>query len=236
MEAGTCQAGDFWPFSGVDRNRGLCGLGWPFCGSKALVTGNSLGAWLTRGVFFSLRLLVLLVALAWVLWLSLGAILESPVSEPVAADAVVVLGEDPGHRYLRGKELLLAGYANTLVLILPLPHVLQDANSQLRGVTIHIDRTADSTWSEAQIMRRWMEANGVRHVLVVSDPQHMLRVSYSWWSVFRGSGLRYTLIAAPQASWSAWHWWENEAVAIGVGMEVLKLVYYVGRYRFGLGE
>ena len=200
------------------------------------MTGNSLGAWLTRGVFFSLRLLVLLVALAWVLWLSLGAILESPVSEPVAADAVVALGEDPGHRYLRGKELLLAGYANTLVLILPLPHVLQDANSQLRGVTIHIDRTADSTWSEAQIMRRWMEANGVRHVLVVSDPQHMLRVSYSWWSVFRGSGLRYTLIAAPQASWSAWHWWENEAVAIGVGMEVLKLVYYVGRYRFGLGE
>jgi len=85
-------------------------------------------------------------------------------------------------------------------------------------------------------MRRWMAANGVRHVLVVSDPQHMLRVSYSWWSVFRGSGLRYTLVAAPQANWSAWHWWENEAVAIGVGMEVLKLMYYVGRFRFGWGE
>ena len=177
-----------------------------------------------------------LPALAWTLWWSLGAILEWPASEPVAADAVVVLGEDPGHRYLRGKELLLAGYAKTLVLILPLPHVLQDANGHLPGVTIHIDRTADSTWTEAQIMRRWMAANGVRHVLVVSDPQHMLRVSYSWGSVFRGSGLRYTLVAAPQANWSAWHWWENEGVAIGVGMEVLKLVYYVGRYRFGLGE
>ncbi len=200
------------------------------------VTGDSLGARLVRGVFFSLRLLVLLAALAWALWVSLGAILEWPASEPVAADAVVVLGEDPGHRYQRGKELLLAGYADTLVLILPLPHVLQDANSHLKGVTIHIDRTADSTWTEAQIMRRWMATNGVRHVLVVSDPQHMLRVSYSWWSVFRGSGLRYTLVAAPQASWSAWHWWDNEAVAINVGMEVLKLVYYVGRYRFGLGE
>ena len=200
------------------------------------VTGDSLGARLVRGVFFSLRLLVLLAALAWALWVSLGAILEWPASEPVAADAVVVLGEDPGHRYQRGKELLLAGYADTLVLILPLPHVLQDANSHLPGVTIHIDKTADSTWTEAQIMRRWMAANGVRHVLVVSDPQHMLRVSYSWWSVFRGSGLRYTLVAAPQASWSAWHWWDNEAVAINVGMEVLKLVYYVGRYRFGLGE
>ena len=168
--------------------------------------------------------------------MSLGAILEWPASEPVAADAVVVLGEDPGHRYQRGKELLLAGYAKTLVLILPLPHVLQDANSHLPGVTIHIDRTAVSTWTEAQVMRRWMAANGVRHVLVVSDPQHMLRVSYSWWSVFRGSGLRYTLVAAPQANWSAWHWWENEALAINAGMEVLKLVYYVGRFRFGWGE
>jgi DUF218 domain len=199
------------------------------------VTGDSLGARLTRGVFFSLRLLVLLAALAWTLWVSLGAILEWPASEPVAADAVVVLGEDPGHRYQRGKALLLAGYAKTLVLILPLPHVLQDANSHLPGVTIHIDKTADSTWTEAQIMRRWMAANGVRHVLVVSDPQHMLRVSYSWWSVFRGSGLRYTLVAAPQANWSAWHWWENEALAINAGMEVLKLVYYVGRFRFGWG-
>ena len=191
---------------------------------------------LVRGLLFWVRLLVLLAGLAWALWLSLGAIMELPASEPVAADAVVVLGEDPGHRYLRGKELLQAGYADTLVLILPLPHVLQDATSRLPGVKIHIDRTADSTWSEAQIMRRWMEANGIRHVLVVSDPQHMLRVSYSWWSVFRGSGLRYTLVAAPQANWSAWHWWENEALAINAGMEVLKLAYYVGRYQFGWGE
>lgn len=197
---------------------------------------HSLGARLIRGVFFSLRLLVLLAALAWTLWVSLGAILEWPASEPVAADAVVVLGEDPGHRYQRGKELLLAGYAKTLVLILPLPHVLQDANTRLPGVTIYIDRSAESTWTEAQIMRRWMEANGVRHVLVVSDPQHLLRVQYSWWSVFRGTGLRFTLVAAPQASWSAWRWWENEALAINAGMEVLKLAYYVGRYRFGWGE
>ena len=58
-----------------------------------LVTGDSLGARLVRGVFFSLRLLVLLAALAWTLWVSLGAILEWPASEPVAADAVVVLGD-----------------------------------------------------------------------------------------------------------------------------------------------
>ena len=220
----------------VDCSSGGAGIPALFRGSNTLLTRESLGGRLIRGLFFWVRVLALLIALAWALWLSLGAIMEWPASDPVAADAVIVLGEDPGHRYSRGKELLLAGHADTLVLILPLPHVLQDATSHLPDVTIHIDRSAVSTWTEAQVMRRWMEANRIRHVLVVSDPQHMLRVSYSWWSVFRGSGLRYTLVAAPQAYWSAWRWWENEAVAINVGMELLKLVYYVGRYRFGLGE
>lgn len=197
---------------------------------------NPIVSALIRRLFFWVRLLALLAALVWTLWLSLGAILEWPASEPVAADAVIVLGEDPGHRYLRGKELLLAGYADTLMLILPLPHVLGDATGNLKGVAVHVDRSADSTWTEARVMRRWMEANGIRHVLVVSDPQHLLRVSYSWWSVFRSSGLRYTFVAAPTPEWSAWNWWHNKATAIGVGMEVLKLGYYVGRYRFGWGE
>ena len=191
---------------------------------------------LIRRLFFWVRLLALLVALVWTLWLSLGAIMTWPASEPVAADAVVVLGEDPGHRYARGKDLLLAGYADTLMLILPLPHVLPDATNDLKGISIHVDRSADSTWTEALVMRRWMEANGIHHVLVVSDPQHLLRVNYSWWSVFRGSGLRYTFVAAPTPDWSAWNWWQNKATAIGIGMEVLKLGYYVGRYRFGWGE
>lgn len=191
---------------------------------------------LVRGLFFTLRLLVLLVVLAWVVWLSLGAIMALPASEPVAADAVVVLGEDPGHRYARAKQLLQAGYANTLVLILPLPHVLKDVASSLPGVKLHTDNTPDSTWTEAQVMRRWMEENGIRRVLVVSDPQHLLRAQYAWWSVFRGSGLRFSMVAAPRPEWSAWHWWDNEAIAINVGIEVLKLFYYVGRYRFGFGS
>jgi hypothetical protein len=189
-----------------------------------------------RKTFFWVRLLALLLALVWTLWLSLGAIMAFPASEPVAADAVIVLGEDPGHRYARGKELLVAGYADTLMLILPLPHVLQDATANLKGVAVHVDRSSDSTWTEAVVMRRWMEANGIHHVLVVSDPQHLLRVSYSWCSVLRGSGLRYTFVAAPTPDWSAWNWWHNKATAIAVGMEVLKLGYYVGRYRFGWGE
>lgn len=190
---------------------------------------------LIHDLLFTLRLLVLLAALAWVVWISLGAILESPAGEPVAADAVVVLGEDAGHRYARGKELLRAGYARQLMLILPLPHVLQDA-ARLEGVKLHVDRSADSTWTEAQAMRRWMEANGIRHVLVVSDAPHLLRVRYSWGSVFRGSGLRYTLVAAQTPGWSAWRWWRHEPAAINAGMEVLKLMYYVGRYRFGVGQ
>ena len=196
----------------------------------------ALGAWFRRELFFLLRFALLSIALCWVLWLSLGALLEAPASDPVQADAVVVLGEDAGHRYARGKELIKAGYANQLVLILPLPHVLQDVQRNLPGVTLHIDRTADSTWTEAKVMRRWMEANGIRRVMVVSDASHMLRAAYSWWSVFRGSGLEYSFVSVPTQGWSAWRWWRHEPSAINAGMEVLKLVYYVGRYRFGWVE
>ena len=46
------------------------------------------------------------------------------------------------------------------------------------------------------------------------------------------------LVAADTPWWSAWRWWENEQAALFAGIEVLKLGYYLVRYRFGffLGE
>ena len=44
-------------------------------------------------------------------------------------------------------------------------------------------------WGEAITMRARMEAEGWRSVLVVSDPPHMLRLRYTWGSIFRGSNL-----------------------------------------------
>jgi hypothetical protein len=90
------------------------------------------------------------------------------------------------------------------------------------------------SWGEAKTTRDRMRANGWRSALVVSDPPHLLRLKYAWSSHFAWTGLSYTLIATQPPWWSAWRWWANQSSSNFVGAEVLKLGYYLVRYRFGL--
>lgn len=164
-----------------------------------------------------------------------GAVLAAPAGVPNAADAVVVLGGDgSAGRYTRGRELLLAGYSRQLVLIEPSAVDRKDALANLPGVVIWDDVSPRNSWGEAKTTHLRMKANGWRTVLVVSDPPHMLRLRYTWFSNFWGSDLSYTLIATNPPWWSAWRWWDNPQSSSFVGEEVLKLGYYVLRYRFGL--
>ena len=136
--------------------------------------------------------------------------------------------------YTRGRELIRAGYSSHLVLIEPNAPDRKDALANLPGVVIWDDVLPQSSWGEAKVTRTRMQANGWKSVLVVSDPPHMLRLRYSWFSHFWGSDLSYTLIATNPPWWSAWRWWANPQSSSFVGAEVLKLGYYVLRYRFGL--
>ena len=190
---------------------------------------------IARGLLAFASRLALVSALLWASWLSLGAVLQWPARSPVAAEAVVVLGGDSGIRYQKGRALVLAGYADTLLLIRPHKAALKDLAATVRNVAVHTEESSDSSWSEAQNTLAWMRAQGIAHVLVVSDPPHMLRLAYTWWSVFRGTGLRYTLVMTQPSWWSAWNWWHDERAALFAGTELLKLVYYVVRYRFGWG-
>ncbi len=70
--------------------------------------------------------------------------------------------------------------------------------------------------------------------LVVSDPPHLLRLQYAWFSSFRGTDLIYTLIASNPPWWNPWRWWQNPVSVEFVESEVLKLGYYLLHYRFGL--
>ena len=92
---------------------------------------------------------------------------------------------------------------------------------------------APGTWGEAKVVSERMQAEGMRSVMVVSDPPHMLRLRYTWGSVLRGTGLHYTLVATTPPWWAGWRWWRNPGASDFVGNEVLKLGYYVVRYRFG---
>ena len=171
--------------------------------------------------------------LALLAFFSAGSVLSSPAAAPHAADVVVVLGGDDGPRYARGRELLLAGYAKRMILFEPNGAERQAALAQVPNVEIWDKVQPQNSWGEAQAVRTWMLAKGLQSALVVSDPPHLLRVSYSWWSAFRGTDLQYTPIAANPPWWPGWRWWRNPRAATFVDHEVLKLGYYLIRYRFG---
>lgn len=167
-------------------------------------------------------------------WLTAGAILAAPAGVAGKADVVAVLGGDDGPRYQVGRQLVLDGYSKRLLLINPSAAVREDAAFHLAGVELVEEFSPRDTWSEAQALRTHMQANGWQSALVVSDPPHMLRMQYAWWSVFRGTGLTFTLIATAPPWWHPWRWWQNPQARGFVKAEVMKLGYYLVVYRFGL--
>ena len=166
---------------------------------------------------------------------TMGALLSAPAGEARTVDAVVVLGGDGGMggRYVRGRDLVLAGYSQRLILLNPSAAQISDARAKVPSVEIVGSTPAQGSWGEAMAVRARMQAEGLRSVMVVSDPPHMLRLRYTWGSILRGTGLDYTLVATNPPWWPGWRWWRNPGASDFVGNEVLKLGYYVVRYRFG---
>jgi uncharacterized SAM-binding protein YcdF (DUF218 family) len=183
--------------------------------------------------------LLCLSVLALAAFVAAGVLLSAPASEPRPVDAVVVLGGDWSasgvtNRYALGRDLVLAGYSKRLILFYPGTAEILDAQATFPGVEHMTDSMVRNTWDEAEAVRARMQADGGLHsVIVVSDPPHMLRLRYTWGSVFRGTGMNYTLIATSPPWWTQWRWWQNPQSTNFVGNEVLKLGYYLVRYRFG---
>lgn len=164
----------------------------------------------------------------------MGALLSAPADVARNVDVVVVLGGSGDHgRYMRGRDLVLAGYSSRLVLIEPNPSELKDADEKKVVIEVRNDVVPRNSWGEAMALRELMRAGGLRSVMVVSDPPHMLRLRYIWGSVFRGTGLDYTLVATNPPWWPGWRWWRTPLASNFVGSELLKLGYYVVKYRFG---
>lgn len=168
--------------------------------------------------------------------------LEGPAEQPVYADLLVALGGDGGERGLTVARLYAAGMAPR-VLIAGLetsPSAVRRAYQHWRvqvlveaGVPMELlefDTGSGNSWDEAMNTRRLMEARGLRRVLVVSDPSHMRRLSWTWRRVFEGSGLEFVLVSTAPPYWKPEVWWRDEKSGQAVIVEYIKLGYYLARY------
>jgi len=168
--------------------------------------------------------------------------LEGPASPPAQADLMVVLGGDSGDRTLTAARLYAAGMAPRVLLT-----GLEASPPEARRAYLHwraqmmadagvplerfeYDAESGNSWEEAVNTRRLMEARGWHRVLVVSDPYHMRRLSWTWRRVFEGSGPEYSLVASSPAFWKPDVWWRDEKSGQAVIVEYIKLAYYLVKY------
>lgn len=92
-----------------------------------------------------------------------------------------------------------------------------------------------STREEAVYLREWMRNQGIRSALVVCGEFQSKRAQWTLDRAFRNSGLRASVVPAPDDRFGPVDWWTHEEGIVFVQNEHLKTLYYrlnalVGRY------
>jgi uncharacterized SAM-binding protein YcdF (DUF218 family) len=186
--------------------------------------------------------LIQILGFLWALF-SAGYFLEGPAAKPVAADVVVVLGgATMSDRLKKGAEIYHKGYAKRLLItgfsensdeVIPLVMDWRIRYMQQLGIphgAIIKDSTAKSSWMEAKLIASLFSNNHWTTALVVSDPPHMRRLSWTLDRVFSDTGYTYLLIPSEPVWWYPGGWWRNSVSTSFVLLELIKLGYYWFEY------
>jgi uncharacterized SAM-binding protein YcdF (DUF218 family) len=177
---------------------------------------------------FILKSLIVLVALAAVLYLSSGiwlaAIGRALVYDegPVKADAAVVLAGDlGGARLIGGAELVKKGYVPIVIVSGPPgPYDVNEADAAVqfalnRGYSgewfAPIRHTAMSTHDEAQVLLKELKRRQARNFILVTSNYHTRRARRIFLSALRrnGGGMTMHVMAVPDRDYDPACWWKT---------------------------
>lgn len=158
------------------------------------------------------------------------------------ADAIIVLSGGPATRIPRGLGLYRSGYAPKVFLtdekrgmnlrfakFFPTNAQLAEAIIDELGMEVatpvipSLKGGATSTFDEAYDVRTMAEAQGWRHLILVTDAFHTRRALHAFETVFDGSGIRLEMAAAPNAIFREDNWWASDQ---GISAYVLESVKY----------
>ena len=167
-----------------------------------------------------------------------GSWLEAPGQAPEKSNAIVVLGGDDGERSMHAQALYHEGYAPIIVLTgiekgtaAPPPRLTWRADFlAANGVSrsaIRFEVRSRNSYEEATQILALMQKQKWQRVIVVSDPPHMRRLSWTSARVFKDSGLHYVLVPSTAEGWAPGEWWKHEQSGAFVIMEYIKLAYYM---------
>lgn len=180
------------------------------------------------GIFFRLLFLTFFLVLLFLVYLVRHPLMRTAgdfwtVDEsPVAADAIVILGDDnySGDRATRAAELLKAGWAPRIVAsgryLRPYASIAELEQHDLtdRGVppsaVVPLAHRADDTREEALAISQLISSRGWKRIIVVTSNFHTRRSRYICERAFpAGTVLR--VVAARDSDFDPGSWWRTRS-------------------------
>jgi uncharacterized SAM-binding protein YcdF (DUF218 family) len=187
---------------------------------------------------------VFVAMLAHSLWLPVaGRFLV--VADPLQpADAVVPLGGGGVGRVAQAAAFLKEGYATWFVATdaeIDLPGIrlshseLVRQEAQWQGVPaeriLMAPGLVETTYEEALAVRDLAQEQGWSSLLVVTDPYHTRRASFTFRDVFRGTGVTVGVRPVEDAEYDPEAWWRSADGLRDTWAEYGKLASYLLGYR-----
>jgi uncharacterized SAM-binding protein YcdF (DUF218 family) len=170
-----------------------------------------------------LSLFVLLLAVLLAGWLlrtqiltGLGrALVEDDGPHP--AQAIVVLGgDDYGTRIVKAAQLAQAGYAPYVLVSGPLSLLGHESDTTIEygrrkgfpeSLFRPVPNNTDSTRSEAEFLGRYLRAQGIRKILLVTSNFHTSRAA--WLMRHENPGMEVDTVPAPDPYFTPGTWWKS---------------------------
>lgn len=167
------------------------------------------------------------LALALALWLShawwlpwFGRALIHDEGPAKAEIAVVLAGDDSGHRVEKAAELVRDGYVPALLVSGPAYYGIHECDAAIalavrKGYPaawfIPLPNETHSTREEASVILQELRRRGIHSFLLVTSDYHSARAARIYRAAIEamGGGFQMRVVAAPDEYFRADSWWRN---------------------------
>jgi uncharacterized SAM-binding protein YcdF (DUF218 family) len=169
------------------------------------------------------------------------------VNDPLdKADAIVVLGGGLETRPFEAARLYHQGLAPKILLTNVRSNdtaylgITAPETSLARQVLLKksvpenavfvINYDVASTHDECLAVRRWVDQNKPKRLIITTDLFHTRRVKWFFDKTLKGTGVEIRVDAVVPLNYNASDWWQHEDGLIGFQNEVVKFGYYLIKY------
>jgi len=92
------------------------------------------------------------------------------------------------------------------------------------------DFEVNNTWDEAQLVKKEVEKNGFKSIIIITSPTHSRRAWLVFRKIFEKSDVRALSFPSKYSQFSPEDWWKKRKYLKDVLLEYEKLIYYKLKY------